>query len=234
MQERHLPALRRSATSFAVLALLLLIDPAAAAPPPLTAEQEKALAALAGQDDAETNNKALDALSGVTDKKTLDRLADFGMGTWHPALTLRAADLLVAAGADAAGAALVRAKPRASTRADRLARLVHMAERVPGKPGLEVLTGLLEHPNDLAAGLAARALGARKEVAARPALEGMLKSGKPVLATSAAYALANLPADDKIRELLWTRVENAGKDHVGDSCSLALSSMEGAAEYGKR
>jgi hypothetical protein len=227
---------RRSVTASCVAvcaAALLLFGSAAAAPEKLSPEQEKALAALAA-DDVDAYDKALEALAGITDKKALDKIADFGMAAWRPTLTLRAGDLLAGAGADQAAAALTRAKARAGTRWDALARLVQMAERVPGKQGTQYLNDLLGHPNELAAGLAARALAARGDVAARPAIEALLKSGKPGLAASAAHALAKFPADDKLRDTLWARVDNAGKDYVGDHCALALSTMEGAKTYGLR
>jgi hypothetical protein len=215
------------------MAVFAMFVPAGAAPGGLTADQTSALDALA-QDDPDGCAKALEALVGVTDRKALDQIADFGMDAPRPFLSVRAGEVVAGAGQGAASTTLQRARLRAGSRSDRLARLVQMMACLPGKPGADLLADLLGQPNEIAASLAARALGARKEVAARPALEGLLKSGHAAVEASAAFALANLPPDDKLREMLWQRVETASKDHVGDDCALALSTMEGAATYGSK
>ncbi len=201
----------------------------------LTPEQKAALEVLAAPDaETEACKTALDALAGVDDRKALERVLEFGLETWNPALTQRVGAMIAALGPEASASLLDRAHTKAGGREDHMTRLVRMADMVPGKPGTAFLTELLGSTNEPAAALAARSLGARKEEEARKPLEGALRSGRGMLAAAAAHALASLPPDDALRDLLFQKVTTASKDGLGDHCALALSTMEGAAAYGRK
>ncbi|MHC4471357.1 MAG: HEAT repeat domain-containing protein [Planctomycetota bacterium] len=217
-----------------VLVVLLLVPARAAfAQEPDEAVLRSALNTLV-DDDRKKCAKALAVLANSTNEKVRKRVADFGATTDHRQLTIQVGDILATHDPETVKDQFTRLLAKYKKRSDYLSRVAMMAERIPGDPGIELLVGLLKHPNDIVAATAARALGARKAESARGRLESLAKSNRHAVAAAAAYGLAALPYDQGTVDLLLARAQSNSKDRVGDSCALALTQIEGAEKLGDK
>jgi len=184
----------------------------------------EALATLES-DDRVACAAALETLSQATDRKTLATIAEFGATTVHPALTQRAAKIVIAVDTAKALKSFRKLRSRFKRRADRVTRVAMMVEFVPGEAAREFLQELAGHSNAAVAATSVRSLAARGEDEARGVLEQIAKSSRPAVASAAAYALVQTAPDDGTRTLLWNRVLGGADDRIGDHCAIALSTM---------
>jgi len=167
-------------------------------------------------------------------KKSIDAIAEFGAKTRYPAHIILAGKALAEADPKQAARRIEKQMRNFKKFPKYLARLGIMAEQIPGQPGYLILEKLAKDRREMVAAAAIRALGARKEEAARNRLEALVKSKRPQVAAAAAYALSQLAPNQGTMELLFLRVQKGRKARIGDACALALANIKGSGEFGNR
>ncbi len=213
--------------------LLLLLCATGAAQDPTAEQVADALKALE-LDPRDGAAKAISILAAEGGDDSLKAIAFFGASTLHNRNAIDAGKALAEKGEAIALPNLDRALRANSKNPRGIAHIVMMMELVPGPAAEAILAKLAKDNRDVVAATAVRALGARQEPSSRPALEALVKSRRPVVATAAAFALSRLPPDPESMDLLFKRAQAASDERTGDACALALSRIEGAEPYGNR
>ena len=177
---------------------------------------------------------AIELLTKEGSAESIDAIAEFGAKTRYPAHIVLAGQALAAVDPKLAARRIEKRMRTYKKFPKYLARLAIMAEQIPGTPGYLILEKLAKDRREAVASAAVRALGARKDEAARGRLEALVKSKRPQVAAAAAYALSQLKPNQATMELLFLRAQKGRKARIGDACALALANIEGSGEFGNR
>ena len=214
-----------------VFALALLLGPAAAQVDEAQLENARRTLDADSRDGAP---RAIQILLKDGSRKSLDAIAEFGARTRYPKHIILAGKAVAEADPKQAARRIEKQLRTFKKVPKYLARLCVMAEQIPGNPGYVLLDKLSRDRREVVAAAAVRALGARKEEAARNRLESLVTSPRPQVAAAAAFALSQLKPNKSTMDLLFVRAQKGRKARIGDACALALSNIEGSGAYGNR